>query len=66
MHRNDDSVGQAGHTLQRLMIGAVEAFQPALALACVETHIAGDQMPISDLHNECGIVEPAIGIDQEA
>ena len=47
------------------MIGQVVALDAVRDLGLVDTGIAGHDQPVGDLHDERGVVEAAIGVDQE-
>jgi hypothetical protein len=51
--------------LDRLMVGLVVRVDPGLERFRLEPGIARHDQPIGDLHDERGIVEAAIGIDQK-
>ena len=48
------------------MIGLVEAVDAKGDLVLVQADIARNDKPVGDLHDQRGIVEPTIGIDQKA
>ncbi len=48
------------------MIGAIEASEPRLALGRAEADIAGNHVPIGNVHDQGWVVEPPIGVHQKA
>ena len=65
MHRNDRDVGTCGQFGQCIMIGAVQAIDPLLALSVRYGPVAGNNRPVVKLHDQGRIVLSPVRVNHQ-